>query len=193
MAGRAQLVQTCMWRRLHVSGLERFELLKASRSWVLRGTILVVEQNAPAEARYEIVCDAGWRTQQAKVWLRDDHGDRSLSLMSKNARWHVNGKVDQKLTGCVDVDLGWSPSTNTLPIRRLRLAAGQASGPVTAAWVSFPDLRVQTLPQQYRRLSERVFRYASRGGAFQADLRVDEHGVVVVYEGLWERVEGNMH
>lgn len=190
MADSVKLVHTCMWRRLDVSGLERFELLKTSRNWVLRGTILVMEQNA-AEARYEIMCDSGWRTRQAKVWLRDNHGEHSLSLGSKNARWQVNGKADKKLTGCVDIDLGWSPSTNTLPIRRVGLAVGEASGPVTAAWVSFPDLRVQTLPQEYRRLSENVFRYTSRGGAFQANLRVDEHGVVVLYEGLWERVERN--
>jgi hypothetical protein len=183
-----KLVHACMWRRLDVSGLERFELLKTRSGWLLRGNILAMEQKSPAEARYEIACDANWRTQRAKVWLRDNHGERSVNLASKNARWTVNGKPARALTGCVDIDLGWSPSTNSLPIRRLELRVGEASGPVTAAWVSFPDLGVQPLPQEYRRVSKRVYRYTSRAGAFQADLHVDEHGVVVDYEGLWQQV-----
>jgi hypothetical protein len=189
MAKTEQLVQACLWQRMKGAGLERFELLKARGGWLLRGTLLAMEQKSPAEARYEIACDAQWRTQRAKVWLRANQGERSVNLSSRNGRWRVNGKPAEGLAGCLDIDLGWSPSTNTLPIRRLGLAMGEASGPVTAAWVSFPDLHVQPLPQEYRRISARVYRYTSQGGEFQADLLLDDHRVVVDYEGLWQRVK----
>jgi hypothetical protein len=38
--------------------------------------------------------------------------------------------------GCLDIDLGFSPSTNLLPIRRLTLAVGEAAT-VRAAWLPF--------------------------------------------------------
>jgi uncharacterized protein len=90
------------------------------------------------------------------------------------------------VAGCLDVDLAFTPATNLLPMRRLGLAAGE-SGDLTAAWVRFPDLDVQPLPQRYTRLAERRWRYQSRGGAFTAELEVDDLGLVVRYPPLWER------
>lgn len=91
------------------------------------------------------------------------------------------------VAGCLDVDLAFTPATNILPLRRLRLAVGE-SREMTAAWVRFPELSVEPLAQRYTRLDERRVRYASRGGAFTAELEVDELGLVVRYPPLWERV-----
>ncbi|HEV3459606.1 MAG TPA: putative glycolipid-binding domain-containing protein [Thermoanaerobaculia bacterium] len=91
------------------------------------------------------------------------------------------------VAGCLDVDLAFTPSTNILPLRRLGLAAGE-SREVTAAWLRFPELTVEPLPQRYTRLDERRVLYESRGGAFTAELEVDELGLVVRYPPLWERV-----
>jgi uncharacterized protein len=91
------------------------------------------------------------------------------------------------VAGCLDVDLAFTPATNILPLRRLALAVGE-SREMTAAWVRFPDLSVEPLPQRYTRLDERRVRYESRGGAFTAELEVDELDLVVRYPPLWERV-----
>ena len=65
------------------------------------------------------------------------------------------------------MDLGCSPSTNTLPIRRLGLAVG-TSKTIQAAWITFPELRVQKAAQTYTRLDEVTYRYAS--GTFVGEL-----------------------
>jgi len=91
------------------------------------------------------------------------------------------------VAGCLDVDLAFTPATNLLPLRRLGLAIGE-SREMTAAWVRFPDLSIEPLAQRYTRLDERRVRYESRGGAFTAELEVDELGLVVSYPPLWERV-----
>jgi hypothetical protein len=85
------------------------------------------------------------------------------------------------------VDLAVTPSTNTLPIRRLDLAVGEGRD-VVAAWVRFPGLTIEPLPQRYVRIAEHQYRYESRGGEFTAELEVDTLGVVVRYGSFWERV-----
>ena len=60
---------------------------------------------------------------------------------SAKGAWTLNGAAARGLKGCTDVDLGCSPSTNTLQIRRLRLAVG-AEDTIKAAWVRFPELDV---------------------------------------------------
>jgi hypothetical protein len=188
MATSERPVTTCLWQRVEANGLERFELLRGPDAWRLRGTILVADEGAPLEARYEILCDGAWRTRRAEVALRDGAGERTLALVAGDGRWDVNGREEPSLRGCHDVDLAWTPSTNTLPIRRLALPVGAASGEVVAAWVRFPELRVEPLPQAYAHLDERRWRYTSAGGAFTAVLDVDGDGVVIDYQGFWRRV-----
>ena len=190
MSPTPQLVCSGLWRWLQGAGLERFELVRAADEWLFRGTILALANRAPAEARYEITCDRDFRTRHAHISLRDAAGERTLKIAAENGRWFSNGSENPTVSGAIDIDLGWSPSTNTLPIRRLNLEIGQSSGEFRAAWVRFPDLTLQPLSQEYVRLAERQYRYSSRGGAFVANLQVDGEGLVLDYEGFWQRVAG---
>src|SRR5918992_2835504 len=130
-----ETLKTLLWERLQGTGLERFELIQAADGWVLRGTILALEEQGPAQADYEIFCEAAWYTRQVVVSVRGAAGDRSLRLDVQDGHWYEDGNEREAVRGCIDVDLSWSPSTNPLPIRRLGLEAGERSGPVTAAWI----------------------------------------------------------
>jgi hypothetical protein len=174
------------WKRIDAAGLERCELWRDPAGWTLRGTILVVHERDPFEVHYEVSCDQGWVTRSVAVDRRGPEGERSLRLTADDGRWSVEASELEVVRGCLDVDLGWTPSTNTLPIRRLDLAIGQ-SKTVTAAWVRFPELTVEALAQDYRRLAERRYRYSSAGGRFVAELEVDEDGLVTTYGQIWAR------
>lgn len=183
------LICTGLWKWLQVAGTERFEFVRTADGWLFRGTILTLADQAAVEARYEIACDRSFQTREATVSVRDAAGERALQITAKDGRWFENGVENQTVTGAIDIDLGWSPSTNTVPIKRLKLGIGQSSGEFTAAWVRFPELTLQPLPQEYLRLGDRKYRYSSRGGTFVAELLVDEHDLALNYEGFWERVE----
>ena len=191
MNSSPQTVSSGLWRWLQGTGLERFELLRAADDWIFRGTILTLATGTAAEARYEIVCDRSFRTRRANVSVRDATGERTLQIATENGQWYENGRENQTVNGALDIDLGWSPSTNTLPIKRLKLEIGQTSGEFMAAWVRFPDLTLQPLPQEYVRLADRQYRYSSRSGAFVANLLVDDDDLVLDYEGFWQRVRDN--
>jgi hypothetical protein len=175
-----------VWRRLDAIGLERFEMLADTTGWTLRGTILLTYDSAPFEARYVVSCDPAWVTRSVAVDLRGPEGGRAIRLTSDGGRWHNGSTEYESVRGCVDVDLGWTPSTNALPIRRLDLADGQ-SETVAAAWVRFPELTLERLPQEYRRLAHRRYRYSSAGGQFVAELEVDDDGLVTTYGQIWSR------
>jgi hypothetical protein len=83
------------------------------------------------------------------------------------------------------VDLEWSPSTNTLPIRRLRLAPGDRAT-VSAAWVHFPSLELERLDQSYERIAQ--YRYRYRSGRFVAEIEVDDESLVLRYGESWKAV-----
>jgi hypothetical protein len=89
----------------------------------------------------------------------------------------------------VDLDLSFSPATNTIPIRRLALNQGERAE-VRSAWLKFPDLALELLVQTYARTGEFTYHYASSGGEFVTDIEVDAAGFVVHYPPLFEREPG---
>jgi hypothetical protein len=131
-----------------------------------------------------------WETRTARVVLTRGESTRGIELRrDERGEWWREGQRVADLDGVLDVDLGFTPSTNTLPIRRLALEIG-ASADVDAAWVRFPGLELECLPQRYTRLAAMRYRYESAGGAFVADLEVDVNGLVVRYGEHWERLAG---
>jgi uncharacterized protein len=150
----------------------------------LVGTVLGAEGGAPVRVEYRVLADRAGLT--TAVHVRDLRGFRTRTLaVERNAKgsWTIDGAAARALKGCTDIDLGCSPSTNTLPIRRLRLGLG-ASETIQAAWVRFPELTVVKARQTYTRLDEFTYRYAS--GDFEAELTVDDDGLVAQY-AVWRR------
>jgi len=86
----------------------------------------------------------------------------------------------------LDIDLGFSPLFNTLPVLRDRLHCGGSTGDYVMAWVDVPGLDVSLSDQRYIPLDDGVVRY--RAGTFTADIRFDDDGFVVDYPGLARRV-----
>jgi hypothetical protein len=189
----AQTLRRVMWQRLDTPGTE-ICILYASPETVmgtcLVGHVQVALDGAPRGYRCKVDFDAAWQTQAATVTSFDTPGARFHVENGKWSEWRGGGSSPRELpdlAGSVDVDLGISPSTNTLPIRRLNLAIGE-SRELTAAWVRFPELTVEPLAQRYTRVAERRYRYESIASGFTAELEVDDLGLVVEYEGLWRRV-----
>ena len=150
----------------------------------LVGTVMGAEDGIPVRIEYRVLTDATGAT--TAVHVRDLRGfqQRTLQLArDTKGNWTVDGAADRLLKGCLDVDLGCSPSTNTLPIRRLHLGIG-SSKTGNAAMIRFPDLVVEAVGQTYTRQDEYTYRYAS--GAFEGELIADEDGVVAQF-AAWER------
>ena len=105
-------------------------------------------------------------------WRRlDSPGHESARIVAEESVWRLIGSPCRELrpvvSGCIDLDLNFSPSTNLLPIRRLNLSVGQQAT-VRAAWLRFPSFALEPLDQLYRRVGESSYRYESASGKFVA-------------------------
>jgi hypothetical protein len=177
--------ETILWQRLDVPGHEIATITPHSDGWLVNGVAVFVETGNPCRVEYDIRCDLQWTTRRCS--LRGSIGVRRLRLeIERNGmgKWSIEGREIAVLRGCDDIDLGFSPVTNLLPIRRLALPIG-AHAPVRAAWIRFPELTVEVLEQTYTRIATDRYRYESAGGSFRRELAVDAFGCVVEYPGLW--------
>ena len=164
-------------------------MLVRSDGSALSGTAVFEHEGAPVALAYRILCDADWRTRAGTVqgWV----GERRIELEIEAdgaGRWRTNGRRAPAVAGCLDLDLNFSPATNLLSIRRLKLAVG-ADARVRSAWLRFPSFALEPLEQSYGRTGESTYRYRSATG-FEAALETDRHGFVTLYPGFAQAVAG---
>jgi hypothetical protein len=135
----------------------------------------------------------GWRRELELrhdgqgAWTCEVRSDGALDLPDP-------GGDAAALAGALDCDLGFSPLTNLMPIRRLGLHRREGIDDFVMAWISVPDLSVVASAQRYEHVRRTgdgsIVRYVDRGlfEGFSAELELDADGFVVNYPGLAERV-----
>ncbi|MPY16028.1 putative glycolipid-binding domain-containing protein [Paenibacillus glucanolyticus] len=182
-----QLLQSLLWNRHDLPSLEHSRLYQHQEGFTLTGTVVASLDTQPLHCSYEVKTTSGWKTREVRIHLSNGTKEQSLHLkQDEDNRWWSSGTELRSFAGMNDIDLGITPSTNTLPIRRLQLKPGESASMI-AVWIQFPSLTVSPLPQRYTRTGERSYRYESNNGAYQADLEVDEHGLVTKYADVWSR------
>jgi hypothetical protein len=150
-------------------------------------------RNGHYGGRYFVRTDADFRTREVRVEYVD--GPRLHVLVDDKRLWHdVIGQGPLSgLAGCLDVDIGITPATNTLPIKRLKLR-GQESRNIAVAYVPLPDqVEAEFLPrraeQRYTCLApDRLYRCEGLFRGFTAELEVDEVGLVLDYPETFRRL-----
>ena len=182
-------IASVLWRRHDWAGHEAARLVRRDSGWELSGAAVFVYETRACRLDYSVACDDGWRTIATRVtgWVGHDGVDVTIAVDAAR-RWWMNERECPGVAGCVDVDLNFSPSTNLLPIRRLRLDVGQ-SADVTAAWLRFPSFALERFDQTYQRLGPAAYRYRSASG-FTADLDVDDAGFATRYGDVWSAETG---
>lgn len=140
----------------------------------------------PYAARYAIECDTGWRVRSVGVSLfGEQNGIRLLS--DGRGGWTDGSGTLSGLKGAIDVDIFPTPFTNTIPVRRLNLSAGQ-SADIIAAYITLPEMSITADPQRYTCVEPfKLYRFESPDSPFKCDIEVDEEGLVVSYPGLFRR------
>ena len=183
-----KVLRTAVWRRLDQPSMELCRLAEDATNFLFAGHVITALQHVPRNVYYRVLCDRSWTTLRAKVLVQVGGDVEELDLRREaDGRWRRGSAELRDVRDLSDIDLGFTPATNTLPIRRLALDVGD-SADVTAAWVRFPDLVVEPLAQKYTRVGELTYRYESNGGRFRALIGVDDLGLVTSYERLFERI-----
>ncbi|GGC72152.1 putative glycolipid-binding domain-containing protein [Chelatococcus reniformis] len=174
------------WQTSSGDGIEHLVLRHEGQDIVAEGVVLG-DGGQPAAVWYRVLCDSDWRVRDLRIARVG--ADRAVELQGDGlGRWRDDtGAAMPAYDGAIDVDFAATPFTNTLPIRRLDLRPGQ-SAEIAAVYVNFPDLTVSREPQRYTRLGALHYRFESLDGDFTRDIEVDEHGLVVSYPGLFQRI-----
>ncbi|MEH2533655.1 hypothetical protein V1277_007049 [Bradyrhizobium sp. AZCC 1588] len=176
------------WRRTDVAGLERLMLHISADAVLAESTVICVEDGGfRLDHRWRLTPD--WRAQSLDVDQWGPGGHAHLTLERTGGGWCVNGQRRPDLDGAEEPDLSVTPFCNTFPIRRTPAGARQ-SRTLDTCFVDGAAMTIQRSRQRYDRLGPDRLRYVDLGvsAGFEAELEVDDRGLVLRYQHLFERV-----
>jgi hypothetical protein len=201
-----------MRRLLIWTGLDEWRVEAATVDLTENGVVATGVQlgldPTPYRLDYELDAAHWFMTRRLRVEARGAAWSRALTLeRDEGGAWHAEqhaeGTVDLSsqesdldgLDDALDCDLGLSPLTNLMPIRRHRLHEGPGEAELPMAFVTAPALAVAPSLQRYEHIRSgpdgAVVRYRDLGlfEGFTSDLELDADGLVRVYPGLARRLE----
>lgn len=177
------------WKRLELEGHDACRFAETRDGWTIEGTAVFEHDYGAAALTYRLLCDKHWSSRKASVrgWV----GENTVELLVERASdgsWSVNGRNNDALAGLEDIDLGFTPASNTNAIRRLNLPEGEEAESVSV-WLDTEDWNVKPLHQWYRRIGGNAYDYESPMHDYRATLLVDEFGAVQEYPNLWTMLD----
>ena len=176
------------WRRTDIEGLERLELAIEPEQITAAATTICLEAGGcRIDHRWRL--DPEWHALAVTVERWNSQGHGLLQLERAGTGWRVDGVLRLDLEGAEEPDLSITPFCNTFPIRRTPLGTGESLS-LDTAFIDGPALTVARSRQRYDRQGPGRVRYVDLGlsSGFEADLLVDDTGLVLHYEHLFERV-----
>jgi uncharacterized protein len=177
-----------VWESDLLDSREDFILAAGADGYELAGTTLIMHDDVRVEIEYRVEVASDWSTRNASIEIAALALTHQVEVPEPGI-WLIDGEHRPDLDGCSDIDLGWTPATNTIPIRRLVLE-GRKAATIRAAWLKWSELQFIATDQSYTKIHNAKWRYAS--GNFSAELLVDNQGVVHTYGDppIW-REEGS--
>jgi hypothetical protein len=150
---------------------------------------------APYRLDYRLDASEGFVTRELELTATTDSGQRTLRLSHDGSgSWRADAQTEVELpdlSRARDIDIGFSPLTNSMPILRHGLHE-QGEDDFVMAWVEVPSLNVIAARQRYEHVrgddEGAAVRFLDRESGFSAELELDREGLLVFYPGLARRV-----
>ena len=172
------------WQRLDTQGAETALLEDVAGGWLLTGVAAFIHDKKPCGFSYTVKCSDHWQTLSANISGHVGTQTHNYQISKRGNSWRINDEDCPCVQGCIDIDIGFTPSTNLIPIRRLDLANGETAS-IETAWFQFPNMRLVALAQTYTRLASNKYRYESPENNFTCTVETNEDGFVTQYPGFW--------
>jgi uncharacterized protein len=178
-------VTSAFWRRLDLPGHDVCRLEQRQDGWRLDGVAVFGSRTGPVSIAYSVDADAGWKTVSGSVqgmigMRRIDH-----RITRGPTGWVLNGEIVRGLDHLVDLDLGFTPATNLLQLRRLDIPIGTAAE-VPVVWFDLDTEGLTELPQRYERRDAAAYHYEATSVGYRGVLELDPNGFIRRYPSLWE-------
>ncbi|MEI4234907.1 putative glycolipid-binding domain-containing protein [Roseovarius sp. D22-M7] len=166
-----------VWVRQDEPGNDACRFADAEGGYLIDGSSTDAKGNI---LPYRIRARGDGTTRRARIRAKS----RIFVRRAPDNTWRLNGTPAPAVSGAEDIDLGFTPATLTLPIRRLKLGIGDEAE-IMVARLDLENDRLTPLPLVFRRIAEEEYDCLNADTGRTSHLVVDGHGIIQRHTGQW--------
>jgi uncharacterized protein len=183
----ANMQKNILWTGIEYHSMENCIVTISDKGSEISSSVVGAYANKLYRVEYRIGTNQYWETTFFELRSQLDNTVEMINFRNEGTEtWYVNGQLDEKFKGCIDIDISLTPFTNTLPINRLKLSEKEGEQ-IMVLYVDVLGRKIMPVRQKYTRLSQSSYKYENVPNDFEAVIAVDELGLVVDYPGLFKR------
>lgn len=176
-----------LWTGREYYSLENCLVNTRDAGMEITSTIIGLYEKKIYKAEYHIQTNDKGETISAIINCRHNDHIQSIKLDGDGkGNWLLDGRPAPQFDQCIDIDIPLTPFTNTLPINRLQLSEKEEQQ-IQVIYIDLLQQQITPVKQKYIRLSATTYHYENIPNDFEADIEVDELGLVVDYPQLFVR------
>ena len=177
-----------IWRSDYLNSLE-YAIIEKRKSEVKIDSSIIISsfKGTSYKIEYHLVLSSNWKFKYADIVVDNEGIQKRIDIIvDRHRNWSLNNQVIERLKWCFDIDLGFTPLTNTLPVNRLEITNRKQAN-ITVAWLEFPSFELRPFNQTYTKLNDNEYLYES-GTDFKATIKINKEGFVTKYQDYWTMI-----
>ena len=182
-----QIQRNILWTGREYYSLENCLINTTDSGTTINSAIVGLYQQKLYRVEYRIQTNPEWETMRVEVSCQHDNLRQAFAFEGDGkGSWLLNGNKEDSFSGCIDVDIPLTPFTNSLPINRLKMKAGNEQT-IRVIYIDLLEREIKPVQQKYICISQTEYHYENIPNDFEANIIVDESGFVVDYPSLFVR------
>lgn len=180
-------MKTLIWQGIAFQSLEYFSLKESDKDIQVTSKIIGCYEDKIYAIDYQLTIDPDWNIQEFTIDSEINTIKNTLKGKKYQDEWKINNVINPDFKGFNFIDISLTPFTNTLPINNLKLAENDAQE-IKVIYIDVLNNLVKPVTQQYTRIAPHTYHYDNLQTDFKSDIVVDEHGLVVNYPKLFDKI-----
>ena len=179
-------MKTIIWKGKIHNSLEYLNLTKQGDRFTAESKIIGASKQKIFCVSYHLQINSDWSIDQFDINYEVNNAKKNVFGKRNAEIWVINGVNDTNFTHFNFIDISLTPFTNTQPIKNLNLNIGQQQE-ISVIYIDILANEIKPAKQKYTRVAERVYKYENIPNDFEANIIIDNFGLVEFYPLLFEK------
>jgi uncharacterized protein len=181
------LKETIIWKGIAEQTIEKCQIIQEAGQCIITSEITGRISGIDLILTYQIILDENWNIKSFAV----NNNSRNKpfyfgAVQYETGKWkNKTGEVLNAYEHCIDIDIFPTPFTNSLPLKRQPLNVGEEQEYVMI-WIDLVEGQIRRDRQQYKRITNAIYRFTSLDTNFTADIEFTNDAIVKFYPELFE-------
>lgn len=176
-----------LWTGWENQSVEFCNLVKKPTDIEVNGSIISSYSGEFCKVEYSIFLNPDWTVSAFTLEAQFSQEPVNWYLNAEKGHgWTIAHHDAEPFKDCIDIDISFTPFTNSLPVNRLHMKEGDTAD-IQVLYIDIMERKLKPVNQRYTRLPALQYKFENVPNDFEAVLELDENGLVVNYPDLYKR------